>query len=346
MERRTQRRIELRIPVELILPDHKQIHAITRDLSWGGALVQLSEPIQVEVKTLMIILPWSKGKSIRAQAQILRREPLDQSDSLIALRFTSLSPRNQNRLERLLQMLLRHDTKAPQESVPLFRDLEVIVSDPEELRQIFMQLIEGRYTATVFESYEVGQSIRLSIVPNLELPDLHLRARVIGVEKVDLKGYNWTELYNLSLLLEHPKRAIRDFINLVLRQISESESGLSTFSTLSRAPDWLCSVAGAINRALDDNDTSSNLTSYLSEETAQQSYLESEFPEVIQRLIAAWGDVEGFDQIFSRLLLDNCNLPNGWPRHVWAELEFLQELHDLAFGLPERRRGPSKGGRA
>lgn len=341
-ERRTQRRIELRIPVELTLPGRAgTIRAVTRDLSWGGALVELLEPLPPEVDLLLISLPWRKGKSIHAQAQVLRRQPIDDKDWLIALRFTSLSPRSQSRLERLLEMLLRHDTKAAGADVPLFRELEVVVSDAEELRQILLQLLEGRYTATVFESYQVGQSIRLTITPNLDLPDLHLRARVVGVEKLDLKGYDWTELYNLSLVLEHPKQTIRDFVDLVMRQLAES--GVSTYSSLTGAPDWLRSVVTAINRSPVDGESASVPGS--SGRPQELSYLEAHFPQVIERLKAAWGDVEGFDEMFSRLTISKPDQAEGWPMPAWQELEFLQEVHDLAYGVPKRRQGVLKGGR-
>ncbi len=349
MERRTQRRIELRIPVELTLPGQTQsMRAITRDLSWGGALIQLAQPLPLEIDSLLISLPWSKGKVIRAQAQVLRCEPQREGECLIALRFTSLSPRSQSRLERLLAMLLRQDTKPQQDPIPLFSDLEVVVNDPEELRQILTQLLDGHYTATVFGSYQLGQSIRLSIIPSMDLPDLHLRARVIGVDRLEVKGYSWAELYNLTLVLEHPKRAIREFIELVLKRLSDSESGLSTFSTLAGAPDWLRSVAGALNQTTENTSSVgsdySDTSSVGSDYSDNLCYLEAQFPQVIVQLTATWGDVEGFDQVFSRLVMDSQALPNGWPKYAWDELQFLQEVHDLAFGLPARRRSLLTGG--
>lgn len=333
-DRRTQARIDLNIPVDLTLPGGGEpVRALTRDLSWGGALLQITDPLPKGVDSLLLSLPWRRGKNIRALAKLLRESPLPEGGSLLALRFISLSPRSQSRLERLLQML-----QPPDADSALFRELEVTVTDVEELRQILTQVLEGRYKVTVFDAYQVDQSIRLSITGTLDLPTIRLRARVRAVEQSEVKECDWATLYTLSLEFEHPGKTIRTFIDQVLKHLSDTESEMSTFSYLNGAPDWLRSVAAAMSRITDTRSGQPGARDSL-------CYLESEFPEAIDRLVAGWGDVAGFEIVFNDLVLGHHGLPDGWPREAWEELELLQSVHDLAYGVSEHRRRLLKGGR-
>jgi hypothetical protein len=342
MERRTQARIDLNIPVELTIPgQNAPVRAGTRDLSWGGALLHLTDPLPDDVKILVLNLPWRRGKSIRAQAQLLRVRPLDEGGYLAALRFISLSPRSQSRLERLLRMLHPSDsTTAADGKNALFRELEVTVSDTEELRQKLLQILEGRYTVTVFEAYQIGQSISLSITGTFDLPSIRLRARVSDVRQSEVKGFDWAELYTLSLEFEHPSSTIRTFVDLVLNRLSDTEDESTTFSYLEGAPDWLRSVATATARS------SSNPDRAVASSTDEaRSCLESEFPDAIARLVAGWGNVADFEMVFKSLVLSRNDLPDAWSREAWEELEMLQSVHDRAYGVSAHRRSLLKGGR-
>ncbi|MGQ9658970.1 MAG: PilZ domain-containing protein [Thermochromatium sp.] len=337
VERRTQARIELQIPVTLTIPGQETpVRAVTRDLSWGGALLHLTEPLPEDVKILVLSLPWRGGKSIRAQAQVLRIRPHDGGGYLVALRFVSLSPRSQSRLERLLKLLYAAESKDGTQ--PLFRELEVMVSNTDELRETLLQILEGRYTVTVFEAYQVGQSISLSITGTFDLPSIRLRARVSDVRKSEAKGFDWAELYTLSLEFEHPRSTISAFVDLVLNRLSDVGDENSSFSYLEGAPSWLMSVAAAMTHP----GTSLDSTPASRQESAR-SHLESEYPDAITRLIAGWGHPEDFDRVFSSLVLDQNALPDGWSPEAWEELQLLQDIHDLAYGISSRRQSLFKG---
>jgi hypothetical protein len=340
-ERRTQARIDLQIPVELTMSGRDgSMRAVTRDLSWGGALLHLSEPLPKGIDSLMLSLPWRRGKSIRVLAQPLRERPLDGGGYLVALRFISLSPRSQNRLERLLKMLYpQHSKTAGAGNASLFRELEVTVSDAEELRQTLLQILAGRYSVTVFDAYQVGQSISLSITGAVELPSIRLRARVLEVEASKAKGYDWADLHTLLLEFEHPTKTIHAFVDQVLKELFDGASDSSGLSHLQGAPDWLRSVAAAMARPTEaDRAGRSGASDGL-------SYLESRFPEAIDRLVAGWGEVAGFEIVFNNLVLGRNGLADGWPPEAWDELELLQGVHDLAYGVSEHRRRLLKGGR-
>jgi len=341
IERRTQLRIDLRIPVELTYPGRDApVQAVTRDLSWGGALLHLTDPLPRDLKTLIISLPWRRGKSIHAQAKLLRVRPDAAGGYLAAVRFTSLSPRSQSRLERLLKMLYSADTKGDAAGKnALFRELEVTVSDAEELRQTLLQILEGRYTVTVFEPYEVGQSISLSITGTFDLPDIRLRAQISGVQKSRVEGFNWADLYTLSLEFEHPGDAIRALIAQILSRLSDSEDQSSIFSSLEGAPDWLRSVATAVRSSM------SNRKADVGVRDEVRSCLESERPEAVERLIAGWGNVNDFDVVFQDLVLSRDEQPPAWSQEAWDELKLLQSVHDEVYGAPPHRNTWLRGGR-
>ena len=342
MERRTQARIDLRIPVELTIPgQNAPVRAVTRDLSWGGALLHLTDPLPNDIDILVLSLPWRRGKSIRARARLLRARPHDEGGYLAAVRFISLSPRSQSRLERLLRMLYPSDpTTGASGRNALFRELEVTVCDTEELRQKLLQILEGHYTVTVFEAYQVGQSISLSITGTFDLPSIRLRARVSKVRKSEVKGFDWAELYTLSLEFEHPSNTIRTFVDLVLNRLSDTEDESSVFSYLEGAPDWLRSVAAATARS------SANTQSTEAVDRDEiRSCLESEFPDAIARLVAGWGHVADFEMVFNSLVLSRNDLPDAWSREAWEELEMLQSVHDCAYGVSTHRLSLLKGGR-
>ncbi|WP_296696305.1 hypothetical protein [Thiocapsa sp. UBA6158] len=67
------------------------------------------------------------------------------------------------------------------------------------------------------------------------------------------------------------------------------------------------------------------------------SVLEERFPHVIKRLDRVWGDPHAFDEMFSDLLLDKRGDRTGWPLDAWAELNFLQSVHHLAYGVAKQR---------
>jgi hypothetical protein len=219
--RRTQVRIEVQIPVKVTLPGEVEpVTAMNQDISWGGALLLIAEPLPKVAGNLRIVYPWKQGQTISAEARLLRARPLADGRYLIAVRFTSLSPRSQSRLVKLLTMLKSGQHALDYDNADnLVRELEVIVNDADELRNMLKQIAKGHHTVTVFDAYEPNQSISLSIVGTRDLPGIRLRARVVHVQKTDAKIYEWTSLYTLLLDFEHPKRAIKSFVKLLLEQL-------------------------------------------------------------------------------------------------------------------------------
>lgn len=74
-----------------------------------------------------------------------------------------------------------------------------------------------------------------------------------------------------------------------------------------------------------------------------RSVLETRFPHLIERLTACWGDPDGFEGVFSQLIIDQRGGRSGWPLDAWVELSLLQEVHDAAYGVSKRRHEPPAG---
>ena len=172
------------------------------------------------------------------------------------------------------------------------------------------------------------------------MPTIHLRARVTEVLKSEVSGFDWTELYTLSLEFEHPANTVRAFVDRLLSRLPDTDTS-SSFSYLEGAPDWLRAVAAATARSganadLHDADASSDET---------RSCLEIEFPETINRLVAGWGNAKDFDTIFQSLVLARNDQSEAWSQEAWEELDLLQGIHDRAYGAPEYRHRRLRGGR-
>lgn len=335
-DRRTQVRITIQIPVQIKLPGREDpVTALNQDISWGGALLLMSEPLPKQAGPLKIILPWKRDEQITAHAQLLRARPLQGGKYLIAVRFISLSPRSQSRLERLLKMLSASDeTIELEDTSGLVRELEVTVNDADELRYMLNQIARGRHTVTVFDAYELNQSISLSITGTRDLPGIRLRARVVEIRPSSAKGFDWTSLHTLVLEFEHPKKSIKSFVKLLLDQLpGEGEHA----ARHGERPDWIRSMpfakrpSGEARRSFDS--------------AGIPSVLERDFPEALTRLIAGWGDPEAFEIMFRDLVLGDQGQPGGWPTDAWVELELLQNVHDCAYGMSSNRQALLKGGR-
>jgi hypothetical protein len=235
LEHRTQARVRIQIPISVTVRTLQvSLAATCRDLSWGGMLFTLPQQLPNAARVIRIELPWKRGQTITADAHILRSAPLSEGVSLVAARFSSLSPRSQSRLERLLK-LLRTSAAAAECSGPkeLVRELALSVNDVNDLRRMLTHLATGWHTVTVFDSYALDQSICLSITGIGVLADsireIHLRARVVEVQEVPIPGFEWAHLYDLALEFEHPRATIKAISDKLLEQIRRRHGNASDY---------------------------------------------------------------------------------------------------------------------
>lgn len=328
-DRRTQRRILVRIPIQVQLPGvSRLLEAMNQDISWGGAQFVARCPLVEMSGPLRLILPWRGGESITIDGEVVRAQRLEDGHCQVAVRFVSVTPRSQARLEKLLAML--DSSAADDGQTALVSELELKVETAEVMRDILRQIDAGALTLTVTESYQVGQSIRLAIRGSDTLPRLRLRARVEAVEPVPVEGLVVADLQRLRLGFEHPRQALKQLAELLLGQMPEDKAHPDRDH--SDEPEWLRNVMRA--RALDEAEAAPK------PDGAGVCVLEARYPRAMDSLVAAWGDPDLFDVCFRELTIGDRAEPGGWPPDVWDELGLLQDVHDLAHGLPASRSSP------
>ncbi len=323
--RRTQRRIVVRIPIQVHLPTPGDpLTAMNQDISWGGAQFIVAAPLAALSGTLRLVFPWRGHEKVAVEAEVVRAQRLASGHYQVAVRFASLSPRSQARLEKLLKMLDAADGSSEQDAGLLVRELEVAVEDAGAMREMLEQIATGRLSVTVFEAYDAGQSVRLAICGGEGLPSLRLRARVRSIERVKVDGFAKAELFGLDLGFEHPTSAIKAFVDLLVAQLPPVWKDPE--SSFAGAPDWL----RAMHFARPTEDLALGARTNV-------SVLESRFPDALASLRMVWGDPEAFDRAFQELTLGSRAEPGGWPEDAWDELGFLQDVHDCVYGLPATR---------
>ena len=216
-EKRTQRRLSVEIPIQVMSPESDQLIPVQeQDISWGGTTFISADSSIREGSRLQFIFPWVNGKSFTAEAQVVRQEILKDGRRHFAARFTCLSQRSEHRLEKLLDMLSERDLEAMAEcSVPTVECLELIFDDKDEMHEQFAQIADGRLSVTVFGAYELDQSILLVIGSTKDFPGLHLRARVNAQMVQRSPSCEWTNLVRLDLRFEHPPEELEHFVSLL-----------------------------------------------------------------------------------------------------------------------------------
>lgn len=197
-------RLPLSLPIRLERADTgDSIVVQNRDISWGGVRFAAPKQTCAELGSVTLEFPWANGKQFSATAEIVRTEPYDDRQDLVAARFSNLSAKDQKRLEKLLQML-QSANEDDDQGQPLAPVLEILVGDAAEMHAKLAELSEGHLSVTVVEAYHVNQSIQLIINDNSDRPPIKLRARVTKVAPVSLDTESTWSIFDLELRFEHP----------------------------------------------------------------------------------------------------------------------------------------------
>lgn len=282
------------------------------DISWGGALFTVSEPLPTETESALIALPWAHGNHIPISTSILRIDQPQSDQHLVAVRFSSLLPQDELRLRKLLTMLGDGSSTADGgDSNDLFHEIDLSVCDANEFLHTLSQIATGCYTLFVSGPYKLGQSVGLSIEGPNDLPALRLRARVVKVEQLGSDISAWTGAHSLTLKFEHPSASIESLVNSYLGGYLAKGRGTRRNASLPNV--------GNIKRFIATN---------------VRCAIEVDYPEFLYRLSAIWGDASAFKTLFQDLTLGDIGQSGGLPLDVWEELNFLQMVHDQAYPLP------------
>lgn len=223
VEHREYARINIRIPVRVTVPGSKgPVTGKLNDLSWGGASFSISglgSPVGDEIR---LDLPFIRGgEDISITARILRVSGQPQAQS-VAVRFTSLTPEDDKRLERVLLLLLEQKNGDRRQHPRLARRIEVEYTNEFDWRATLENISQGGMCLTLPDPVKVEQSVQLMLSETSRSASLTLRGRVIDVEKVDFSG---TKFYQVRLEFEHPSETLQKSIKSLLQSMAVAKSG-------------------------------------------------------------------------------------------------------------------------
>lgn len=299
------------------------------DLSWGGALCQTPTGLTLSDQPLWLLLPWSSGETIEIESTLLRQRDLDNGRHLLAVRFQRLSLLNQTRLERLLGRLQTDDTQSVAHNAPaLVATLEVLIQTLGEWRWALVEIAKGRLRISASADFTPGQSIGLQFNGVPARARLRLRARVLANEAGPPQESHAVRSSKLTLEFEHPLEILHQWAEWLLGQIPPEAN------TSSLPADYQPQVTRP-----------ETIPARLVLDQVERSALEIGFPEALDYLMIAWGDVDTFEIVFRRLSLGEAGTSETWTPEAWEELQLLQDVHDQAYGLSEARRSRLKVGR-
>ncbi|QGU32832.1 PilZ domain-containing protein [Thermochromatium tepidum] len=330
-DRRTQTRLSAQVPIQLRVGSESQTRPATLiDLSWGGALCQATTALPPGETRIWLKLPWASAETIDIEAQLLRQKDLEDGRHHFAVRFQRLSLVNQARLEKLLGHLQEGDAKGPpdHQAKPLVATLDVLIQTLDEWRGALSEIAKGQLRISAPVDFVPGQSLSLQFTGAPARARLRLRARILNREDPP-QGFFEKAPARLTLEFEHPLDILRQWSEWLLRQIPPPDSASSP-----RADDQPQVAPPEAIKA------------QLIVSTVQRTALEAFFPESLDYLTTVWGDVDAFDSVFRRLIFGETDTLGTWTPEAWEELQFLQAVHDEAYGLPESRSIQLKPGRA
>lgn len=332
-ERRTQARLRAQVPIQLRYGHHPSspTHpADLIDLSWGGALCQTPTALPPGDQPLWLLLPWGVDEAIEIETTPLRQKALENGRHLLAVRFQRLSLFNQTRLEKLLGQLQTGEPLEPAgEAAALVATLEVLIQTFEEWRWALRDIAKGRLRLSSPTDFTSGQSLGLQFDGVPARARLRLRARVMATEAGHpLDGTGAARSQILTLEFEHPLDALRQWAEWLSGQIPPA--------------------AKASDRPADAPYRDARpavIPARLMRPQHERCALEIGFPEALDYLTTAWGDVSTFELVFRQLIFGDAGMAGTWTLEAWEELQLLQDVHDVVYGLSETRRSRLKVGR-
>lgn len=226
---RRQYRINIDAPVMLSSADgSRRVAATLRNISWGGALVRAAELVADAGDPVHLLLPSGRGQEIPVQGIVLRVHDFGDSHEL-ALRFDSISPDDEPRFRRVLEILLaRPDGEGRRAESRLVQRLEIEYGDSGELRATLEDISAGGLLLIVPDPLELQQSLLIALSSADSTHTLELRARV--VHQTCMPGEE-VDLYRVGLAFEHPTPELRERVAALIRQLVVDQPALHATAT-------------------------------------------------------------------------------------------------------------------
>ena len=217
-EHRRELRVSVTTPVQISDLAGTHTHRATlRNISWSGASVTAAENFASEGARLCLHLPVGRTEQIAIIATVLRAQALGDGREY-GLRFDSLSFEDQERLQKVLEILIATpQDDARRSEARIVQRLEIEYGDAGELRATLEDISTSGLMLIVPDPLEINQSLLIEL-SSVDTPlSLKLRARVMHQALVPGADF---ELYRVGLQFEHSTPELTARIRLVLRELA------------------------------------------------------------------------------------------------------------------------------
>ena len=228
IEQREYARIHVRIQIEVSGPDDgPPSPARLTELSWGGASFSVSRAVATIGDEIRMNLPFSRGaKDISVTARVIRTWDLPEGQG-VAVRFSSLTPDDDQRLERVLLLLLDQEGGDRRTYPRLARRIEIEYTNRSDWQATLENISHGGMSLTLPYPVKVDQSLQLMLSETSGSGNLTLRGRVVHEEPI---LFGDTRVHQISLEFEHPNDILQQSVKSLLRSLA-----ISTRDELPRA---------------------------------------------------------------------------------------------------------------
>ena len=221
-EKRRQLRISVTAPVQLSDPENRWLMPATiTNIAWGGAAVRCKGLTGAIDQRVCLHLPAGRDQKIAILATILRVDELH-GEALYGLRFDSIAPEDEERLQKVLKILMSSPQNGERrQEARLVQRLDIEYGDAGEFRATLEDISASGLMLTVPESLEINQSLLVSL-SSADTPfNLSLRARVMHQTNVGTPEFS---MYRIGLKFEHPDLQVRQRVCAVLEQLASLPS--------------------------------------------------------------------------------------------------------------------------
>lgn len=217
-EQRRQLRISVSAAVQLGLVDSEETcKATLRNISWGGASVRCDGMMLRAGQRVRLQLPIGKLEKIATIATVLRTTTVNGACEY-GLRFDSMSAADEERLEKVLDILVANPSPdARRSEARLVQRLEIEYGDSGEFCAVLEDISPSGVMLTVPDPLEIDQSLLVTLSGADTHHSLSLRARVVHQTLVSECGI---DMYRVGLRFEHPGDELRDRVAAVLQHLA------------------------------------------------------------------------------------------------------------------------------
>ncbi len=218
IDKRRQLRISVTAPVQLSDPDSRWLLAATiQNISWGGAAVRCKGLLGEMDQRVCLHLPAGRDQKIVILATILRIEDVH-GDPVYGLRFDSLAPADEERLQQVLKILMSSPQPGERRAeARLVQRLEIEYGDAGEFYATLEDISASGLMLTVPDPLEINQSLLITL-SSADTPfSLSLRARVMHQTMIGNADF---AMYRIGVQFEHPDEQLKQRVTLVLEQLA------------------------------------------------------------------------------------------------------------------------------